>query len=169
MTIPFMIWTLLCGSAQLGITAFQYEWRKIVRLQLRLDQRVGETALELRDLMNQIEKLNQTITQIRTTLATHSVLGLPLQPALLISLQTQVKLQDLLLLKWKAKQIQFPGILPKLLWIRPPPDILGPQSLKWKGGEQPLVIQLNHSPRKAAATVSRKDLYAWQARWTIPH
>ena len=161
MTIPFLLWTLVCATASLGTIAYEYQWRKIVSLQMKLDQTVGKSALELQDLMNRIERINSIMIQTRSAIAAQQMLGLPLAPATQAVLEAQSKIQDSLLLAWKVK-----NLLPILKWERPIPDLLGPQPLHWVGSPE-LIVKRTHFPRKASARVFKGALdgKTWNAEW----
>jgi hypothetical protein len=162
MTIPFLLWTLICATAAIGTVSYEYQWRRIVSIQMGLDQSVGKTALELRDLMNKIEALNAIMIKTRTAIAAQTVLGLPLQPAARVALEAQAKIQDGLLLVWKIK-----NTFPILHWERLPPDILGPQPLRWMGNNE-VQIKKYRFPRKSFARVFKGALNGktWSAEWS---
>jgi hypothetical protein len=164
MTIPFLIWTLICATAAIGTVFYQFEWRKVVSIQLGLDQSVGKTALELQDLMNRIETINGIIVKTRAAIAAQTVLGLPLQPAARVVLEAQAKIQDSLLLTWKIKNTFF--LLPSISWERPPADVIGPNALRWRGNPE-LKIHRYKFPRKSAARVFKGETNAiWSAEWS---
>lgn len=166
MTIPFLLWTLIVSVSSLGTLAYQFEWRKVVNIQMNLDRSVGNTALELQDLMNRIEQINGIMIKTRTAMAAQQVLGLPFAPAGRVALEAQAKIQDGLLLAWK---ITHPDTTLSILsWKRPLPDPIGPQPLQWAGGPD-IPIRKIQFPRKAFARVIKGGLNAkkiWNAEWT---
>lgn len=183
--IPLMIAMGIIAITGLMTWGILRLWRHHAETQLRLDQCVGHTALELKERLKSIDSSNLIIKGLREAIAAaqaslHPELIPPLQEAL----EGEVFEQEAVQAKWDFAQASWIarrgcdgksgdlGIpLPSMQWMRPPPDLLGQRPLVWTGSHPAdLRIQLIHLPRAAAARVSeRTDTKGdWHAKWTVP-
>ncbi len=165
-----------------GVLGFLRNWRKLVETQLRLNQCVGEVALELRETLNLLGDSNQKINSLRLAIPAARI-----QPYLLTSLEVAlaqiVASQEVLLFRWEIQKRKwfslqgcgYPGDwaipLPELSLRRNPPDSIGSQPLQWLGEEpSEFYLQIVHRSRGAAAQVERGSLdkknKKWSATWT---
>ena len=173
--------TTFLGTGSWGLMR---HWRHLMELQLRLDRCVGHTALELKRVLGRIETSNRRLRLWRAAQAATILAAAP--PGQLRGLMgLEVARQDLERLGWQARQIRWitsrgcdglsdlPIPLPTMEWVRPPPDVLGPQPLVWERSEGVrLKLELAHVPRAAAALVQRdgggiKGGF-WKAAWSAP-
>jgi hypothetical protein len=191
LTLPLALMLVAGTFMSFGTWGLMRRWRHLTELQDRLDRCVGETALELRGSLTRIEDANRRMAELRAAQAIAAASGLAGET--LAALEVQASLQDLELLRWKARQARWlaergcdrvqdlPVPLPEMGWFRPPPDPLGPQPLRWQPGvPRDLKIGLFHSPRAAAARVSADGAAMpglriggfgserWKAAWTVP-
>lgn len=188
----FIIILLITCISGMGIWGVFRHWRFLVELQFRLNQCVGSHALALKDSLNSIESQNQKIIEIRAAISSARAIPHLLAPLELAASSAALD-QEITLARWGEKQIQwlasrgcdrkrdFAVPLPSLLYQRYPPDELGIQPLHWVGlGTPEFYLQISHSPRHAAAKVSKKNEitkyipiqstfpHHWQAQWSPP-
>lgn len=173
------ILTCLIGMSSIGIYQVLSDWKEMVKVQLHLDQCVLEAAQKFQNSMNQIEKSNTRIKIIRKALLPAQLLP-KARIALSLALKIEVFNQKRVQITWKFFQTAWilrrgcnlprgiAGPLPSLDWIRPPPDILGPQPLKriHTNKNSFLVLAIRY-PRKSAISIYEKKSN-WFKRWTEP-
>ncbi len=171
-----------------GVLVFLRNTRSLAEVQLRLDHCISKTALELRSKLNSIESSNGRIRIIRLALIADP------EPSTRTLLETtlfkEVLEQELHLTQWKGRQLSWIALsgcdqkgdriypLPKIPWIRDPPDAVGLQPLRWSANSaKNFHIELEHSPRQSAARVFQgrtaegvEDVASkWSAQWAPPH
>jgi hypothetical protein len=177
-TLPLSLVLAVSIAFGLGTWGLLRNWRSLVEIQLRLDRCAGETARELRVTLRRTRDLNQAIFVARTTLAA-TVVAPQVAALARKALQAAVAGQEMLIAGWNLKRGLWlarqgcggggrAASLPALPWTRDPPDLIGPQALRWTGGRE-LRIQLSHGPRHAAAVIEG-DLKDgdWRLSWTRP-
>jgi hypothetical protein len=181
--IPLLLITSIMVIGGFGILGLMRHWRFLAETQLRLNQCVGQVALDFKDTLNTIHLSNQRIEEIRAAIvAAH--LEPSLIPPLRVALEAQVVQQDAQRIHWKIKSFSWmknqgcgakgdiASPLPVLQFERAPPDTIGPQALYWIP-EIPsfFLIQVGNRPRWAAAMVKGSFDVSdnpWSAVWTIP-
>ncbi len=189
LSLPMAIALMAIAIAGMGIWGLLRHWRHQVELQLRLDRCVGKTALDLKRSLLAIEGENAEIRRIRIAL-----LALTLEPpakaALESALLVEVGRQETELALWEGRRLAWlarrgcdgrgdsPVPLPGQSWQRDPPDVNGPQPLRWTlGVGKKLHIELVHLPRAAAAEVTGNRTKGafhvdvgsdWRANWEVP-
>ena len=183
--LPLGVALVLLGLMALGTLGFMRNWRKLMETQLRLDRCVGEVALDLRNVQNSLEAANLRMKVLRASIAAATVPSPPVAAALKRALELQALLENLTLKKWELRRIKWlvlrgcdsnrdlPRPLPNLPWIHDPPDPIGARPLRWPlGVQKEYYVQLSHSPRHAAASVSKErnavEILKWSARWAPP-
>lgn len=179
-----MLALLIFSTFAFGTWGVLRRWRHLVELQQRLDLCVGRAALDLRDRLDRIGKLNDKIRRVREALAV-STLAPEARPPLQVLLEALVLKQDYDRSVWAARQARWavglgcdgPPLqsapLPSLALVRPPRDTLGPGPLAWRSGTAPTVwlISARARPRLSTAQVTqRKGQLAngkqYSAAWT---
>jgi hypothetical protein len=185
--VPLLMALFAISIGSFGVWGVLRNWRHLTTLQFRLDRCVGEAALDLRSTLRMIDTSNREIRLIRAGIAGATLtLNAELVPPLRLALTAEVARQEFGLAQWTIRRTSWiarlscgdlsdsPQSLPALEWIRPPPDVIGPQSLEWPG-EQPdkFHLQISHSPRHAAARVNRQKggslgSSSWFAAWAPP-
>lgn len=159
-------------------------WKSKVALQLRLDECVENTSLELEKIQNQIEASN---LRMRIERAAAAAAAIPSAGASLESVKpiliAEQALQEILRMKWRTRQLTWIARqgcsgkrdlflpLPNLKWWRPPDDPVGARPLEWEGEKKSgLEIRLWKSNRFSQSRVGfgGKDGNGnrWQANWT---
>jgi hypothetical protein len=179
--LPLGFAFLFFSFALFGTWGVLRKSRQLVELQLRLDQCVGQVALDLKAKMTGLEKSNALIK------ATRAALLIDPEPSsragLTLTLQGAVVFQEAILFAWTNRRrvwqirqgcdlkqdLAIP--LPKIQMTREPPDALGPKPLSWPEPiSQDFYIQLTALPRHSAAEIKKKgDRYessGWKAKWT---
>ena len=163
LVMPLGLALVFLGLMALGTLGLMRNWRKLTEVQLRLDRCVGKVAMELRNEQNSIESANRRMEMLRVAIPPAAI-----YPAVAAALQRALELQALLeevtLRRWQARRIawmlergcdhsrDFPRPLPAMPWIHDPPDPVGARPLRWPPDARlEFRIQLNHSPRHAAA------------------
>ncbi len=180
-----------------GIWGFLRHWRFLVEDQFELDRCVGKSALDFRDSLNSIETSNRRIQELRA-----SILLVQIQPELIpplqLALQGVVLYQEKIRNQWEWKRVKrFTGFdcskrrdqaepLPRLEFVRDPPDELGSQILHWPGTmPMEFYFRIVRSSRGAAARVFRNKEFGvrgietdeieaktqiseWKAEWSSP-
>lgn len=181
--LPLAIVLIVIVLSGAGIWGVMRHWRKLVETQLRLDKCVGSVALDLKSKLESISIANMRIVAVRIALS------VTVEPATRTALEAELGLevlrQEATRASWTFRNLQwvaeqgcgengdFALPLPLLEWHRAPPDVLGPQPIRWlKGEDQEFIIQAVHSPRGTAAKIKGggdglfgKD---WKAEWIAP-
>jgi hypothetical protein len=167
-----------------GVWSISRRWRHLVETQLRLNQCVGQVALQLRDSLNTLALANQRIYQVRLAMVA-AVAEPSLLPALKTALQALVVQQEVAQIRWKVARARW--LLPKACGNQPDlglplpgipvtrevADILGPRPLRWTG-QMPSVFYVRrlHSPRATSARIeggsygNPGETAKWRATWT---
>lgn len=163
-----MLALLVSSTLAFGTWGVFRRWRQLVELQQRLDLCVGRAALDLRDRLDRISKLNDKIRTVREALAASTLLP-EARPPLQALLEALVLKQDYDRSVWTARQFRWAvGLgcdgrplqsapLPSLELVRPPRDMLGPGPLAWKSGAPPTFwsISAKAPPRLSTAQVTQ--------------
>jgi hypothetical protein len=181
LSIPLLLALLAISCLGLATWGMMRHWRHLTELQLKLDRCVGDTALDLKRALQEIERANRHIQMLRAAQAASGLAGGvgELRPLMIL----EARRQDLEILRWNTKQARWlvqrgcggaggvPLPLPSMKWFRAPPDPIGPQPLEWAPGmPRILKLQLTHTPRAAAAVVQpgEGNETSWKASWTVP-
>lgn len=173
---------LIVASGTLFWGMFRH-WRRLVETQLRIDRCTGEVAQSLESTLETIDSGNRRLEALRASMAASPLLPgsqAPISAAML----AEATRQDMALLRWKALSVAWitrarcgsaadqPAPLPRLEWLRPPPDPLGPRPLVWSSGIQPdqFILRLSHPPRLSGARVWKEKGLSeeWNAKWVFP-
>jgi hypothetical protein len=189
-----LIALLALSLAAFGTWGVMRRWRLLAETQLRLDRCMAPVALQLRDTLTMIESANKQIRYLRDSIFAAEETGqAEFIPPLEVALDVEVARQEVGRARWLVKEGTWlvrqgcgggdrAPALPTLGYRRGIPDSAGPQELEWYGQPREFRIQLNHSPRAAAAVISRSSerdqeaeshgLFAsdasWSARWSAP-
>lgn len=196
LTLPMTLMLSVVMVASVGLLSLMFRWRSLAAHQLRLDRCVGSVAIDLRDSLLTIQRINREITGLRASLAVATIAP-PVRATLQATLEAEVVRQELERGRWGARRIKWlarrgcdgegdiPFLLPEQPWTRDPPDFLGPRPLRWTGDLQAVFrIELHHSPRHSAAEVSAAgtdsaagsvggivggsfDTRNWKASWAV--
>jgi len=183
-TLPLLILSVLLTSGALSSLGYSILWKSKVALQLRLDECVENTSLELEKIQNGIEASNLRMQIERAAAAAAAIptAGASLESVKPILIAEQA-LQEILRMKWRTRQLTWitrQGCsgkrdlflpLPNLKWWRPPEDPIGARPLEWEGEKKSgLLIRLWKSNRLSQSRVGfgGKDGNGnrWQANWT---
>lgn len=160
------------GSAFLGIHGLQQLSYRRASIWVRLDECVGKEALRLRDVLNSLESSNIRIEALRVSIEAASEAP-PLQASLKAALQAQVLLQEMELVRWRARTVRWnAGLLcgergerafpnSELPFRRNPPDPIGPQKLEIE--DDPHLIHMIHGRLESFANVKKQN--RWKAGW----
>ena len=148
---PMAAVLLVLTMTTLMIFGYFHHWRKLVEVQLKLDNCVADVAQDLRWNLNFIESTNLAMKSVRILIP----------PSLIVPGTTAVLKDALLALEFAQKGIlgvwqvkrnvyrvkcRFFGPsdhLPDMSWERPLPDVIGQNALTWKeGSSKELEVQL---------------------------
>jgi hypothetical protein len=167
-----------------GVWSVMRNWRFHVETQLRLNQCVGKTALQLKSTLFSIENSNSRIKKLRMAIRAAQVAQPPLVPALQGALTLQVVQQETELIQWRHTQFKWirargcggwrdrAQLLPTLHYYREPPDLVGPQELKWTGiVPVSLWIKVQNGSRVSGARVyeDNESSSRWKAFWSVSY
>ena len=184
--IPLVLFTLILALTGFGLWGSMQGWRNKVGIQLRLNQCVGEAALELRDCLDSIAGNNHRMHVTRAAIATAILAQPEAVPGLQSLLQVLKASQEVQRYRWRMRQIQWgvrrgcgggdlPYPLPGIKVFRPPPDPLGESPLEWdEQKSQSFYLQLIHLPRISTARVEGGSIgnllesKKWKASWSTP-
>jgi hypothetical protein len=166
---------IVLALAGFGTWGLLRAWRFKVETQFRLDHRVAQEALALKQSIAVVESSNQRMTMIRETALTGSVvLNAAAMAAIRAELEVEKILQEGIRLKWEATQAEWlltqPGSSMKLAdWTRLPDDELGAQPFNWSDAD--FELETRSGSRKAAAKISgdrtnETPAHEWHAEWT---
>jgi len=175
--LPLSIALSIITFTGLGLIGLERNLKNITELQLRLDRCVGKTAIEYKNTLTKIEKINKKIKVARIALALSNI-----EPeaamALSVYLKKLIFSQNLLITKWRAKNVlwlsnklckknsDLSGPMPTLPWVRDPPDMLGQKPLRWTGKHTEVFrIWLYHKPRYSSATLEGDPNELFKANW----
>jgi hypothetical protein len=163
MHLPMLFAVLIMATAGFGTWGILRHWRFLVEAQFQVNRCVGQTAHDLRDILNSLRQGNHQIRKLRL-----AILAAHLKPELIPPLKTALNLvvaqQDFHQLKWKTIQAKWfvargcgnlrdqVTPIPGLPLKRDPPDQIGPLPLDWVGLKK-IFIEMRHAPRSAAAYV----------------
>ena len=189
MAIPIILGILVTASAGFGVWGMLRHWKGLMETQLRLDRCVAEKAMNLKSTLSSLEQQNTAIEIARASVVAAQLIPGASEEAE-AALAILIERQDATMQSWELARITWlarrgcggmsdlPRALPAIPLTRLPPDVIGPNVLKWT--EPPELarfqIQLGHRPRAAAAEVIKSDgefqntdhASNWQARWAVP-
>ena len=143
--VPMLLLLLALVTAGFGVWGLLRHWRHLVELQLRLDQCVGSSSMEMKRTLTRVGQLNDRMQTLRAALL------VPLHPAqqalLRALLETSYLEQEWEEGRWLWRRVSWRvrrgcdngGDLPKLYpaypWRRDPPDSLGHRPLVWNDAD----------------------------------
>lgn len=185
--ILLLIIVFFITMSGLGAWGFMRRWRYLVQAQLGIDRCVGMAAIQLRDHLNDIDKLNGRMKALRRSIlvASTTAASQTLIPSLKLALQASYLNQERHLKQWqwfqlrwmlqvscgKIKNQKLP--LPSFKYSRLPPDQIGPQLLQWLVPDEDFYISAKSLSRTSNAVISKKkatvnlplDSKSWSASW----
>jgi len=177
-SILFLLLSVVIATALLGILGLSIRWRLLVGRQVRLDRCVAEKAHRLKETLTGIERGNARLKSERIAVAAALATNPAAVPAIESVIEVEVAWQEALRARWAVEQTLwiarrgcdggreafFP--LPRMAWVRPPPDALGPAPLEWEpGAKRELTIRLWRMPRSSGAQVYAASGSGWRMRW----
>lgn len=185
--ILLLIIVFLITLSGLGTWGLMRRWRHLVQAQLGIDRCVGMAAIQLRDHLNEIDRLNARIKALRRSIlvASTTAASQTLIPSLKLALQASYLKQEKHLKQWQwfhlrwmfqvncgeIRNQKFP--LPTLKYSRLPPDHIGPQFLQWLLPDEKFYVSAKSLSRSSHAVVSKNktpvqiqlDSKTWRTSW----
>lgn len=143
-TPPMLLAFVAILIAIFGTWAVLHQWKHRARLQLQLDRCVRTAVTQFKRGGENLGRLNTAIRATRAALMA-STLEPPVRAALQATLRAEVLAQQAILRAWEARRLSWRagGGCPSAGWVpgeagefpvlRPPPDWIGEQALRWTG------------------------------------